>query len=96
MARRLDWEKANRKARRRPKGTWKPKQDRQQILSELVLERGLACFMCGTTSAEWALTGANRRGPRTGRYPLAALAELFSRRSLERCTEALVRWAREA
>jgi len=71
MGNRLDWEKANRrdKKRKRPKGkSRRAKQEdhvRQQAMFQFVFKHQLACFKCGEQSSvsRWARTGFSKRGP---------------------------------
>jgi hypothetical protein len=63
---RLDWEKANRRERRRKTGdqrTPKKNATKQKAIATFVATHEIGCFVCGDTHAEWAKSGINARGP---------------------------------
>lgn len=63
---RLDWEKANRQARRRPKGNRKRENEekRQMKLVWFADKNNLSCFSCSRKGViRWAKSGISTRGP---------------------------------
>jgi hypothetical protein len=64
---RLEWEKANRRERRRRQSGDQRAQKkgtvRQQVIADFVESHGIGCFKCGAPKAEWAKSGISKRGP---------------------------------
>lgn len=60
----LDWQKAReRRSNGRAKRHKTDTALRQQALTTFVAKHSLACFKCGTQTAEWAKTGISKHSP---------------------------------